>query len=137
MKEFRQMSSLLSRKKCNLLKYITCTETYLDIYMRIAIEISSTCLYIKTYKTHRETYSYIYICICTKSLQSWLTLCDPMYCSPPGSSVHGILQARKLEMVAMPFSRGRSQTRDETHISMSLALAGGFFTTSTTWEAYL
>ena len=37
----------------------------------------------------------------------------------------------------MPFSRGRSQTRDETHISMSLALAGGFFTTSTTWEAYL
>ena len=60
-----------------------------------------------------------------------------MYCSPLGSSVHGILQARKLETVAMPFSRGCSQTRDETHISKSLALAGGFFTTSTTWEAYL
>ena len=38
--------------------------------------------------------------------QSCLTLCDPMDCSPPGSSVHGILQARILEWVAMPSSRG-------------------------------
>ena len=37
-----------------------------------------------------------------KSLQSYLTLCDPMDCSPPGSSAHGILQARILEWVAMP-----------------------------------
>ena len=37
-----------------------------------------------------------------KSLQSCPTLCDPMDCSPPGSSVHGILQARLLELVAMP-----------------------------------
>ena len=43
-----------------------------------------------------------------KSLQSCLTLCNPMDCSPPGSSVHGILQARKLEWVAMPSSRGFS-----------------------------
>ena len=40
--------------------------------------------------------------------QSCLTLCDPMDCSPPGSSVHGILQVRILEWVAMPFSRGSS-----------------------------
>ena len=40
-----------------------------------------------------------------KSLQLCLTLCDPMDCSPPGSSVHGILQARILEWVAMPSSR--------------------------------
>ena len=40
-----------------------------------------------------------------KSLQSCLTPCDPMDCSPPGSSVHGILQARILEWVAMPSSR--------------------------------
>ena len=44
--------------------------------------------------------------------QSGLTLCDPMDCSPPGSSVLGILQARILEWVAMPFSRGSSQPRD-------------------------
>ena len=44
-----------------------------------------------------------------KSLQSFLTLCDPMDWSLPGSSVHWILQARVLEWVAMPSSRGSSQ----------------------------
>ena len=49
-------------------------------------------------------------CMCvTHSLQSYLTLCDPMDCSPPGSSIHGILQARKLERAAMPSSRGSFQ----------------------------
>ena len=46
-----------------------------------------------------------------------LTLCDPMDCSPPGSSVHGILQARILEWVAIPFSRGSSGPRDRTQVS--------------------
>ena len=46
--------------------------------------------------------------------QSRLTLCDPMDCSPQGSSVHGILQARILEWVVIPFSRGTSQPRDRT-----------------------
>ena len=41
--------------------------------------------------------------------------CDPTDCSPPGSSVHGILQAGTLEWVAMPSSRGSSQPRDGTH----------------------
>ena len=44
--------------------------------------------------------------------QSCLTLCNPMDCSPPGSSAHGILQARILEWVDIPFSRGPSQPRD-------------------------
>ena len=52
-----------------------------------------------------------------KSLQSCPTPCNPMDCSPPGSSVHGILQARKLERVAMPASRGSSQPRDRTQVS--------------------
>ena len=55
--------------------------------------------------------------VCAKSLQSCLTLCDPMDCSPPGSSVDGILQARILQWVAMPCSRGSSQPKDRTHIS--------------------
>ena len=49
--------------------------------------------------------------------QSCLTLCDPMDCSPPGSSVHGILQARILEWGAISFSRGSSQPRDQTRVS--------------------
>ena len=60
----------------------------------------STCLINKAAYTH------------AKSLQSCPTLCDPMDCSLPGSSVHGILQARILEWVAMPSSRGSSQPRD-------------------------
>ena len=52
-----------------------------------------------------------------KLLQSCLILCSPMDCSPPGSSVHGILKARILEWVAMPSSRGSSQPRDPTHVS--------------------
>ena len=50
--------------------------------------------------------------------QSWLTLCDPMEGSPPGSSVHGILQARILEWVVIPFSMGSSQSRDRTQVCL-------------------
>ena len=74
-------------------------------------------------------------CVRAKSFQSCLTLCNPINCSPPNSSVHGILQARILEWVA--FSRGSSRSRDWTLSPMSLALAGRFFTTSSTWEAWV
>ena len=50
--------------------------------------------------------------VCVKVAQSHLTLCEPMDCILPGSSVYGILQARILEWVAVPFSRGSSQPRD-------------------------
>ena len=56
-------------------------------------------------------------CVGAKLLQSCLTLCDPMDCSLPGSSVHEILQARTLEWVAMLFSRGSSRPRDGTRVS--------------------
>ena len=49
--------------------------------------------------------------------QSCPTLCDPMDCSPPGSSAHEILQARILEWVAISFSKGSSQPRDRTQVS--------------------
>ena len=51
---------------------------------------------------------------CVLVTQSCLTLCHPMYCSTLGSSVHGILQGRILEWVAIPFSRGSSPSRDWT-----------------------
>ena len=70
-----------------------------------------------------------------KLFQSYPTLCDPMDCSLPGSSVQEILQAGILEWVAMPSSRGHSLPRDQTSISLSPTLEVGIFTTSTTWEA--
>ena len=60
------------------------------------------------------------------------TLCDPTDCSPPGSSVHGILQARILEWIAVPFSRRSSQLRDRTQVSLT---ACRFFTIWATREA--
>ena len=62
--------------------------------------------------------------------QSCPTLCKLMDCSPLGFSVYGILQARILEWIAVPSSRGSSQLRDGAHICCCLlALEGGFFTT--------
>ena len=57
--------------------------------------------------------------------QSCPTLWDPMNCRPQNSSVHGILQRRILEWVAIPFSRESSQPRGQTQVS---CIAGGFFT---------
>ena len=70
---------------------------------------------------------YIYIfCGCCWVSKSCLTLCNPMNCTPPSSSVHGISQARILEWVAVSFSRGSSWPRDQTCVS---CIAGRFFTT--------
>ena len=62
---------------------------------------------------------------CVQSLQSCLTVCDPMDYSPPGSSVLGISQARTLEWLDISFSKGSSQPRDQTQVS---CIAGRFFT---------
>ena len=64
-----------------------------------------------------------------KIIQSYSTLCDPM-----DFTVHGILQARMLEWVAVPFSKGSSQPRDRTLVSR---IAGGFFTSWATREAHV
>ena len=78
-----------------------------------------------------------YLCPCPGSApvraaclvtQSCLTPCDPMDCSPPGSSVQEILQATMLEWAAIPFSRGSSQPRDQTCVSCISSIAGRFLT---------
>ena len=67
------------------------------------------------------------ICVRAKSLQLCPTLCDPMDCSPQGSSIHGIVQARILEWVTMPSSRRSPDPGIEPASLMSPALADGFF----------
>ena len=58
-----------------------------------------------------------FACVHAKSVQSCPTLCDPMDGSPPGSCVHGILQARTLEWAAVSSSGGSSRPRDQTLVS--------------------
>ena len=67
----------------------------------------------------------------SEATQSCLTLCDPMDCSLLGSSVHRIFKARMLEWVAISFSKGSSQPRDQTQVS---CIVGGCFTVWTTRE---
>ena len=62
---------------------------------------------------HTHTHTCCYCCLVARSCR----LCDPMDCSPPGSSVHGISQARILEWVAIFFSMGSSWLRDQTWIT--------------------
>ena len=86
--------------------------------------------------------SCVCVCVCVCNLLSHVqlfvnpwTVCSPLaHSAHQNSSVHGILQARILEWVAIPFSKGSSQPRDQTQVS---CLAGGFFTIWATSEAQL
>ena len=91
---------------------------------------------------HKASFGLCLVCVCVcvcarvhaKSLQSCSSLCNTMDCSPPGSSVHGILQARILEWVIMCSSKGSSKPGTELTSLMSPVLVGGFFTTSRIWD---
>ena len=87
--------------------------TYLQFYVRITSE--------KLFEFVSLTMQKVKVLVA----QLCPILCDPMDCSPPGSSVHGILQARTLEWVAIFFSRESSQARDRTRVSL---ISGRFFT---------
>ena len=114
-----------------------CIHTYTYIHMSMCIHRHRhvyVCMY-----THMHihvcvcmcTHMYIHVsmCVCTQTLsmcaQLCPTLCDYVDCSPPGSSVHGILQAKVLEWEAVSFSRVSSQLRDGIQVS---CIAGRFFT---------
>ena len=86
---------------------------------------------------HENVIKVHWICVVLCSVaQSCLTLCDPVDCSPPGSSVRGVLPARILEWVAMISSRGSSQPRDWTCITCVSCTVVRFFTHWATWEAH-
>ena len=72
---------------------------------------------------------------CMRNAHSCPTLCNPMDCSPPGFSVHGILRSRILEWVTISFSRDLPDPGTKPVSLESPALAGRFFTASATWEA--
>ena len=73
-------------------------------------------------------------CVCMH-VQLYLPLCDPMDCNPPGSSVHGIFQAKILEWIVISYSRGSSQPTDRTHVSCLSCTARQILYHSATWEA--
>ena len=78
-------------------------------------------------------FSTLHGCLCCSAcVLSHARLCDPLDCSPPGSSLHGILWARRLEWAAISFFRGSSRPRDQTHISCIVRRTLSHWAT---WEA--
>ena len=88
-------------------------EHYKQLYTHKFNNLVDMCWFLRKYNATQPR-----VCMHAKSFQSCPTLCDPKDCSPPGSSVHGILQARILEWVALPSSRESSRPRDWTCISL-------------------
>ena len=82
-------------------------------------------IFIAREKMETQTYRAWQMKVCALVAQSCPTLCDPTDCGPPGCSVRWILQARILEWVAIPFSRGSFRPRDRTEVSRT---AGRLFT---------
>ena len=74
-------------------------------------------------------YTCTYACIHAQLLQLYLTFCHPRNCSPPGFSIHRILQERIVKWVALPSSRGSSWLSDQTQVSCVSCIASRFFTT--------
>ena len=123
---------------CHLLFFFfffLCLSRYLMLFPEM--EASMILVYSEDYKTQGKCYNdeILSLVSCTSawSLQLSLMFCNHMDCSRPDSSVHGILQARILEWVAIPFSRISSQPRDWAWVS---CIAGGFLTIWATREAH-
>ena len=126
----------------NLLQY-SCLESSMDrgTWQATVHGVTKSWTWLKWLSTHirvhqeTETRAGILVVKVGKSevAQSCLTLCNPMGCSIPGSTIHGIFQARVLEWVAISFSRWSSRPRDWTWISR---IAGRCFTVWVTREAF-
>ena len=97
---------------------------------------------ISCFKTYIMEILYINTCVCVcvracVRAQSCLTLHHSVDCSPPGSSVSGILQARILEWVGISFSRGSSLPRGQTHVSCVSFIGKQILYHCTTWKSYV
>ena len=120
----RYGSWLILRVKSNLPKLIPSQSSQI---FDIGIQDLKTA-FTEIFKQHKERGKRLKweVCLHTKLFQKCSTLCDPMDCNRPGSSVHGILQARILEWVPMPSSRGSSWSRSRTHVSCLCKLQAYF-----------
>ena len=98
----------------------------------IALDLQSWLKILLRTERFERVVLYVSCCLVVKLCP---TLCDPMDCSLPGTSVHGISQERILEWVAIFFSKGSSQPRDWTHVSYVFYIGGRILNHWATWEA--
>ena len=121
---------ICSRQKCKMVqpfwKIVRQLCEKLDIKPTQTSNSTLRCFTQEIWKhVHKKICTRMFTVMCACQVASVQSLSDPMDCSPPGSFVYGILQARILEWVAIPFSGGSSRPRDQTQVSH---IAGRFFT---------
>ena len=103
---------------------VTVNSVVMNTGMHVSFQIMSTSEYMPRSGINAETLGFspdgacVCVCVCVCCVQSCLTLCDPLDCSPPSSSVHGNPQTRVLEQVAISSFRGSSRPRDRTRVSL-------------------
>ena len=116
----------LTNLLCNLFSFNICAGMIYGTYLYLN----------KSKRVLTINYDYVFkIRIHCMHAQSCLTLCNPVDSSLPGSSVHGILQTRKLKQVAISYSRGFSRPRNPTHISCISCVSRCILYHCTTWGA--
>ena len=107
------------------------------LYICLSINTSHRFLKMRIYNMYSQFGASLMACVCAQLLQSCPTVCDPADCSLPGSTVCGILQARRLEQVAMPSSPGDlPYPGNEPTFLKSPTLAGRFFMASIISEEF-
>ena len=119
----------------NPLQY-SCLENPMDrgAWWAIVHRVTKSWAWLKRHCTHVHVHTHTYNILCVFVAQLCLTLCDSKDRSPPGSSVHGILQARTLKWLAISFSRGSSWPRDRTWV---FCIAGRCCNVWATREAHI
>ena len=113
---YNSTSALLKNKEMKNHKSVSFRSPPITIRMTKMLEHSE----LQCWQWFKEISTLIHWCVhamCAELLHSYPPLCNPMDYSPPGSSIHGIVQARILEWVSFSFSRGSSRPRDQTRIS--------------------
>ena len=115
---------------CKVLLHLS---RYYTVWLKLSIFcVCFLCTYYLCEKHYKSITVHTYM-----NAQSCPTLCNPMDCGPPGSSVHGILQARIMEWVAMPSSRGSSWHRNRTCFSCVSCIGRQILSHCATWVALL
>ena len=107
-----------------------CILYYIYIYL-------VTLAFVLPYFSNLDICVHMYVCVCLLFLQSCLTLCNPLDCSPPGSCVLGFSKQGYWSGLPSPPPEDLPNSGIEPRSLMSPALADGFFTTSATWEAHM
>ena len=136
------MTHKIRKLQCPLISYILlylpyCSHLCLYLITSEEWKLIQVQICLSVFKVYVKPFYFLKWWHWMEDAQSYLTLCDPMDCSLPDSSVYGIFQTRILEWVAMPFSRESFWPRDWTHVFCVSCIGRQILYHWATWETHL